>query len=378
MWTFARSIQDLLLLNLIFYSERREVEAYRYDSCFGRPRVQSPVKPFLRVFLWLEIVFYHLKNFMSYSTDVGDSPANAVNNLVSPNWIKGPSITSSKAGLRIAILDSSFNPPTLAHLALARSARHSHDDDHSPCDARLLLLSVRNADKALKAGDASYEQRLEMMKLLAEELEDQLSSPGKQESGNVAVAIIDEPTFVRKSAVLHQFLQDRVASLKSDSSEQVDAVLSSPRPTSSPTLVPQIKLDFLMGFDTLERFLAPRYYWGIERRHARSAQTGDGSSVICAWRGERSPEFANFRSNTSFTGAVEIERERAQSSRAELPTKMSETLSLARPFIKSGLHFVCGIDGSRNESKLERSTRQTGGRGYSVDGHGPRRQWASL
>ncbi|KAF8896471.1 hypothetical protein BD779DRAFT_1726717 [Infundibulicybe gibba] len=59
--------------------------------------------------------------------------------------------------LRILVLDSSFNPPTRAHLALINSPRPT---DRSPdptisdgdYDAKLLLLSVRNADKPLGLG----------------------------------------------------------------------------------------------------------------------------------------------------------------------------------------------------------------------------------
>ena len=140
------------------------------------------------------------------------------------------------------MLDSSFNPPTKAHLALALSTSQAKEsittDGNGGDDARLLLLSVRNADKALKAGDATHVQRLDMMVLLAKEIESrssQSSTPGKSqmmmegedgnthedvdEGANVAVAIIDEPTFVRKSAVLRDFLNARIATFPLFSSQ---------------------------------------------------------------------------------------------------------------------------------------------------------------
>ncbi|KAI0348751.1 hypothetical protein OH77DRAFT_1432625 [Trametes cingulata] len=86
-----------------------------------------------------------------------------------PRWLFLPTAPPT---LHISVLDSSFNPPTLAHLALANALPPppadvppgSQPDDF---DARLLLLSVRNADKQLKPGDATYEQHMEMMVLLA-------------------------------------------------------------------------------------------------------------------------------------------------------------------------------------------------------------------
>jgi nicotinamide-nucleotide adenylyltransferase len=118
--------------------------------------------------------------------------------------------------LRLSVLDSSFNPPTLAHAALAMLAPPNHTEDSgsisSPLnsyDAHLLLLSVTNADKARRPGDAGLEQRLEMMTLLAKEL--QPSGVGYSAS-NVAVAAIDEPTFVGKARQLGEFLRDKIRS----------------------------------------------------------------------------------------------------------------------------------------------------------------------
>lgn len=170
--------------------------------------------------------------------------------------------------LSISVLDSSFNPPTLAHLALISSAPPtlSTTGDYS---ARLLLLSVRNADKALKAGDASYLQRMEMIRILATE---DLSGT------NVAVAIVDEPTFVGKSKILLSTLQSRL-----------ERLLSEVESGEGPIRIPSLELTFLQGFDTLERLLAPRYHNDSEvemhsaLRHFFSAD-GDNSRVVCARR----------------------------------------------------------------------------------------------
>lgn len=218
-----------------------------------------------------------------------------------------PSLDTRKQ-LRISILDSSFNPPTLAHLALASvpsSVCATPTDvtgapqDIPEYDARLLLLSVRNADKALKPNDATYAQRLEMMMLLAEDVSssqaqlalaavqpDHSTAPGVPAHPNVAVAIIDEPTFVGKSRVLHEWLQTRLASLANSrtSEESVHRPLDTP-----PSSIPRPELTFLVGIDTLERIIAVRYYGDSEDNMRQSLQQflsaqRDGSRLVCARR----------------------------------------------------------------------------------------------
>lgn len=195
--------------------------------------------------------------------------------------------------LKISILDSSFNPPTLAHLALASVPAPKRPDaldagGHADFDARLLLLSVRNADKSLKPSDASYTQRLEMMILLAEEIAAQKSPraeyPGEEplEDPNVAVAIIDEPTFVGKSRILHEYLHSRLASFSSAGSR------SSTPSLPGPLSVPKPEFTFVVGIDTLERILAVRYY-STEENMRRALDvflgpTGDDSRLVCARR----------------------------------------------------------------------------------------------
>jgi nicotinamide-nucleotide adenylyltransferase len=195
--------------------------------------------------------------------------------------------------LRILVLDSSYNPPTLAHLALANSRRpfyslHPHtascnnamDCDALDYDAKLLLLSVRNADKTLRAGDASYLQRLEMMTLLAKNVGHEVSpnesydrTISPEEGENVAVAIIDEPTFVKKSSILRAFLWNKFAAFAS---------------TKVPFPTYETQLTFLLGFDTLERVISPRYYPSeaemLSSFRVFFSSDGDDSRVVCARR----------------------------------------------------------------------------------------------
>ncbi|KAK0204929.1 Nucleotidylyl transferase [Desarmillaria ectypa] len=109
-------------------------------------------------------------------------------------------------GAKVLILDSSFNPPTLAHLALALCG-----NDY---DARILMLSTTNADKKLAPGDATLAQRQSMMALLG-----------------LPITVIDEPTFVGKARRLHSEM-------------------------------PSATWDFVMGWDTVERVFAEKYYTG--------------------------------------------------------------------------------------------------------------------
>ncbi|KAI0707164.1 hypothetical protein C8Q76DRAFT_748180 [Earliella scabrosa] len=214
-----------------------------------------------------------------------------------PRWplppTPGPHLAPT---LHISVLDSSFNPPTLAHLALAnlRPSQATPNPSATPSplpddfDARLLLLSVRNVDKQLKPRDAIFEQRMEMMVLLAHDLElartlpspslSSAPSTSPSRAANVAVAIIDEPTFVGKSAILLDFLRRRIAELDSPA----PSLSLSPSPSPSP------KLTFLMGTDTIVRLFASRYYADEQAMkaalHRFLSPTEDDSRVICARR----------------------------------------------------------------------------------------------
>jgi nicotinamide-nucleotide adenylyltransferase len=194
--------------------------------------------------------------------------------------------------LRISILDSSFNPPTLAHLALINSqipqqwrenSNNLTDEGHG-YDAKLLLLSVKNADKTLMPGDATYLQRLEMMSLLTKSIHsDAMAStptgPAKSDTTfpNVAIAITSEPTFVGKSVALLAFLKQRLSQLNVRSSTDLE-------------------LTFLVGLDTLKRLFSPHYY-SSEMRMTESLKkflsplpAGDNSRVVAAERPSISPQ----------------------------------------------------------------------------------------
>ncbi len=157
-----------------------------------------------------------------------------------PHWpIPPPSAKAlgKRRQLDIAVLDSSFNPPTLAHRGIALSPALLAEEGQY--DAHLLLFSCRNADKGTgKAGDATPVQRAEMMQILAQDLEKTLSE--KSLPCNVAVAFVEPPLMMTKSTLCHEHIARVFREQEQD--------------------LPPIRLHWQAGMDTLERFFALRYY----------------------------------------------------------------------------------------------------------------------
>ncbi|KAI0601721.1 Nucleotidylyl transferase [Biscogniauxia sp. FL1348] len=190
----------------------------------------------------------------------------------------------------LLILDSSFNPPTLAHQRMVLSAASSSSSP-APAPRILLLLAINNADKAPKP--AAFPQRLAMMYVFARDLLDALAtttttttsaaaataspqqdqspeegggrhqkeSESESESGAVVdIAVTTEPYFHAKSEAIAQsgFYHSAQAtpSPTPSSEEQPTEEAPSPPPQQPPT-TEQI---FLAGFDTLVRIFDPKYY----------------------------------------------------------------------------------------------------------------------
>jgi nicotinamide-nucleotide adenylyltransferase len=135
----------------------------------------------------------------------------------------------------IYVLDSSFNPPTLAHLHIATSAL-LRDTHPSPSPKRLLLLlATQNADKAPKP--ASFDQRLLMMQIFASDLLSTLSKSNPPSSSNespigIDIGVTKLPYFIDKAVAISQ----------------------------SDAYPPSATQVHLTGFDTLIRILDPKYY----------------------------------------------------------------------------------------------------------------------
>lgn len=126
------------------------------------------------------------------------------------------------------VLDSSFNPPTSAHLRIASSAL---EENARPSARLLLLLATQNADKPSKP--ALFEDRLAMMELFAEDLLTSLrSSLSEDHLPQVDIGVTKKPYFVDKAA-------------------EIDAA------GVYPTALEQVHLT---GHDTLIRIFDPKYY----------------------------------------------------------------------------------------------------------------------
>lgn len=128
------------------------------------------------------------------------------------------------------VLDSSFNPPTAAHLDIASSALQD-----SPRSSRLLLLlATQNADKPTKP--ASFEDRLVMMNLFAQalrtHLESSLPSIASADIPQVDIGVTKKPYFVDKAAAIE---------LSGEYSKELEQI-------------------HLTGYDTLIRIFNPKYY----------------------------------------------------------------------------------------------------------------------
>ncbi|KAL5362313.1 hypothetical protein BJX96DRAFT_100098 [Aspergillus floccosus] len=129
------------------------------------------------------------------------------------------------------VLDSSFNPPTLAHRRIASSAVLENPNRPSRV---LLLLATQNADKPSKP--ALFEDRLAMMELFAqdllEHLRTSLSSTTFSHLPEIDIGVTKKPYFVDKAAEIGS------SGVYPASLEQVH----------------------LTGYDTLIRIFNPKYY----------------------------------------------------------------------------------------------------------------------
>ena len=164
----------------------------------------------------------------------------------------------------LVVLDASFNPPTKAHLRMARSAVRGLRRKKGPSGngggggaaaaggaVRLLLvLGVANADKGV--APAALEQRLSMMWAFAKDLrgglrEDEQQSDdiddGDDDGVSIDVCLSRRPYFHEKSeAIARSEFYNPADDGGQERPEQV----------------------FLVGYDTLIRILNPKYYGTTE------------------------------------------------------------------------------------------------------------------
>ncbi|KAI3341386.1 hypothetical protein F4824DRAFT_486577 [Ustulina deusta] len=176
----------------------------------------------------------------------------------------------------ILVLDSSFNPPTLAHHRMAVSAlsdpryntklpqhtraRESRRMSETSAASRvLLLLAINNADKAPKP--AAFPHRLAMMYVFAQDI--LAAAAGKRAAENdnqsppeantaceaVDIAVTTEPYFHAKAQAIaiSDFYRGAEAAEQPESAVSIDNAIESDQL-------------YLTGYDTLIRIFNPKYY----------------------------------------------------------------------------------------------------------------------
>ncbi|PGH07855.1 hypothetical protein GX51_01565 [Blastomyces parvus] len=138
---------------------------------------------------------------------------------------------------KLYVLDSSFNPPTRAHLNIAKSALLQHKD--TAAVRLLLLLATQNADKPSKP--ASFEDRLVMMRIFSDDIRAALTEArasdnndqgGQQSAPIVDIGVTKLPYFIDKAAAIS------TSDFYPGSPEQI----------------------LLTGYDTLIRIFDTKYY----------------------------------------------------------------------------------------------------------------------
>lgn len=166
------------------------------------------------------------------------------------------------------ILDSSFNPPSIAHAALAQSAflddcnsssQPSQQKREYEFPHRLLLLfAVTNADKI--AAPASFEHRLAMMTVFARDLQDFFAKDVQKEKGQGQGQQKEEqqqkadekdeekqhPMAIDIGVTKYPFYTDKSRAIESEQGQKF-----------YPTHPRHIHL---LGYDTLTRFFTAKYY----------------------------------------------------------------------------------------------------------------------
>lgn len=134
------------------------------------------------------------------------------------------------------ILDSSFNPPSRAHLSLAASALNNQKPGEEKPIRLLLLFSTHNADKA--PSPASFVQRIALMTVFAEDvlqsLQSSSSTADDTKNFSIDIGLTKEPYYTDKSVAI--------------AAEAPEIYASKPIHVH------------LVGYDTLIRFCNPKYY----------------------------------------------------------------------------------------------------------------------
>ncbi|SCV72402.1 BQ2448_3939 [Microbotryum intermedium] len=189
--------------------------------------------------------------------------------------------------VRINVLDSSFNPPHIAHYSLARLGPVDPTGT-SIFNARLLVLGPSNADKGSTNQD-EMKTRLEMMRCMAVELDRDLARGGGngRQHDQVGVAVVEGARFVDKSKHISKWITEHHQDLKMELVFALGRSLGIAPATSSASLAdPQAVCGRPPGWDTLIRFFSPKYYGDEFESFMAIFFETDRSSIVCARRGD--------------------------------------------------------------------------------------------
>jgi nicotinamide-nucleotide adenylyltransferase len=138
------------------------------------------------------------------------------------------------------VLDSSFNPPSKAHISIVKSALKTwKPKSEQDVPTVIFLLATTNADKKPKPAD--FPDRIVMMYLAAQQLQNELAKGSQPDIPipTIDVGVTKKPFFVDKAKAIHESNYHWIPGTKTGQvTEQVH----------------------LTGFDTLLRILTPKYY----------------------------------------------------------------------------------------------------------------------
>ncbi|KAK8086579.1 cytidylyltransferase family protein [Apiospora phragmitis] len=181
-------------------------------------------------------------------------------------------IPPKQAPRTLVVLDSSFNPPTLAHQRMALSALADlRKQQHAPRDSRvLLLLAINNADKAPKP--AAFPQRLAMMYVFAQDLlsaartqrrhlQQAAAAPDSGSSSSIDAGTEEEEDVVDIAVTTEPYFHSKSNAVATSEFYGGDAAARKGEETEMEQL-------YLTGFDTLIRIFDAKYYPNDTMRQA--------------------------------------------------------------------------------------------------------------
>ncbi|KAJ8062148.1 hypothetical protein OCU04_008708 [Sclerotinia nivalis] len=283
--------------------------------------------------------------------------------------------SDSNAPQTLYILDSSFNPPTLAHAHICLSALHDHyKSDLRHTKARLLLLlSTQNADKNISG--ASLEERLVGMECFATDLLSTWLYPrssypytkgeGKNEIDGKSTSVSE---LENESGDEESASEDMESDSNSDSDSEAQSTTFSPpsHQTQIPPNSPKFDIDIALtslpyfhsksvaieasslypqgtthihctGYDTLIRVLNPKYY----------PPTHDLTPLI--------PFLSNHKLRVTYRSDKSLTLSDQDTYLSSLPTQLPTLGGKSEWITEKGIYMAPGLEGEEISSTRVRA-----------------------